>query len=216
MADRESLPGAEAPLAPLTSEQRAELEAENGIRQFDRMMQMIEAGLRGGFRLRVSTMQTLNREAVQGLEPNPGHVRTGPITITNTQHQPPEAGVVQTHLEDLCDYVNDRWDSATALHLASYVMWRLNWIHPWTDGNGRTSRVVSYLVLCVKTGFVLPGEKTIPEMIADDKFPYYDALDAADASWIAGTVDVSAMETLLEGLLARQLLSIIAAAGGST
>lgn len=55
MADRESLPGAEAPLAPLTSEQRAELEAENGIRQFDRMMQMIEAGLRGGFRLRVST-----------------------------------------------------------------------------------------------------------------------------------------------------------------
>lgn len=216
MADRESLPGEVAPLPQLSPEERAELEAENGIRQFDRMMEMVEAGLRGGFRLRVSTLQSLNREAIQGLESNPGHVRTAPVSITNTQHQPPDAVDVQGLLEDLCDYVNAKWDSATALHLASYVLWRLNWIHPWTDGNGRTSRVVSYLVLCVKTGFVLPGDKTIPEMIADDKFPYYDALDAADASWRQGLVDVSAMEGLLESYLARQLLSVIAAAGGST
>ena len=30
---------------------------------------------------------------------------------------------------------NDNWDDSTPVHLASYVMWRLNWIHPFTDGN---------------------------------------------------------------------------------
>ncbi|NVB41937.1 Fic family protein [Pseudenhygromyxa sp. WMMC2535] len=217
MSDRESVPEQSAPLPQLSPEERAQLEAENGVRQFDRMMEIIEAGLQGSrFRLRVSTLQNLNREAVQGLEPSAGHVRNHPVSISNTQHQPPEASDVQELLEELCDYVNDHWEEATALHLASYVMWRLNWIHPWGDGNGRTSRVASYLVLCVKTGFVLPGEKTIPEMIADNKSSYYDALDAADASWKQDSLDVSAMESLLEGYLAAQLLSVVAAAGGST
>jgi Fic family protein len=66
------------------------------------------------------------------------------------------------------------------LHLASYVMWRLNWIHPFTDGNGRTSRAVSYLVLCIRLRALLPGKLTIPEQIEQDKTPYYRALEAAE------------------------------------
>jgi hypothetical protein len=34
---------------------------------------------------------------------------------------------------------------ATAIHLAAYLMWRLNWIHPFADGNGRTARMTSYV-----------------------------------------------------------------------
>jgi Fic family protein len=52
----------------------------------------------------------------------------------------------------MCDYVNDQWSVRTALHLAAYVMWRLNWIHPFTDGNGRTSRISSYVILTIKAG----------------------------------------------------------------
>ncbi len=53
---------------------------------------------------------------------------------------------------------------------------------------------------------------SIPERIAKDKFPYYDALDAADAAWRNGELDVSKMEALLEGHLAAQLLSVHEAA----
>jgi len=53
---------------------------------------------------------------------------------------------------------------------------------------------------------LLPGPKTVPEMIAANKFPYYDALDAADAAWRDNIVDVSAMEELLGGLLAASWL----------
>lgn len=76
------------------------------------------------------------------------------------------------------------------------------------DGNGRTARAVSYLVLCVRVGFRLPGMKTMPEQIAADKTPYYAALESADNADAAGRVDVSRMESLLDGLLAKQLLSI--------
>ena len=84
-------------------------------------------------------------------------------------------------------------------------MWRLNWIHPFDDGNGRTSRAVSYLALCAKMGDRLPGRKTLPEQIAENKLPYYDALEKADEAWLGNVIDTSAMETLLENYLAVQL-----------
>jgi Fic family protein len=113
-------------------------------------------------------------------------------------------------VEELCDYVNESWNRAgvTAIHLGAYVLWRLNWIHPFTDGNGRTSRAASYLVLCLKLGYRLPGTKTIPDQISIDKTPYYKALEAADKAWHSGTLDLSAMEGLLSELLARQLYGV--------
>jgi Fic family protein len=94
------------------------------------------------------------------------------------------------------------------MHLAAYVMWRLNWIHPFTDGNGRTSRAASYMILCVRLGYVLPGKRTIPDQIAEDKTPYYQALEAADTAWRAGKIDLNALKKLLSSMLAQQLIAI--------
>ena len=104
----------------------------------------------------------------------------------------------------MCEYVNANWKKDAWL-LASYLMWRLNWIHPFEDGNGRTSRAVSYLVLCLKLGVRLPGHKTIPEFIAENKGPYYAAIDQADAAAKDGRIDVTAMEEILKEALAKQL-----------
>jgi hypothetical protein len=60
----------------------------------------------------------------------------------------------------------------------------------------------------------LPGTPTIPDEIVDNRGPYFDALDAADAAFRAGTVDVSRMKELLGGLLAKQLASFYQAVGG--
>jgi Fic family protein len=49
---------------------------------------------------------------------------------------------------------------STPIHLAAYLMWRLNWIHPFADGNGRTSRIISYVVLSIRAGAILPGTPT--------------------------------------------------------
>ena len=85
-------------------------------------------------------------------------------------------------------------------------MWRLNWIHPFADGNGRTSRAVSYLVLCAKSGIRLPGTVTIPEIISRNKQPYYDALEEVDESVEGEKFNLSPMTELLDACLSEQLM----------
>ena len=93
-------------------------------------------------------------------------------------------------------------------------MWRLNWIHPFADGNGRTSRTLSYVVLSIRSGAIPPGTPTISDLIAENRQPYFDALEAADAAWSQRRIDLSVMEELLETLLAKQLTSYFQQAGG--
>lgn len=212
--ERSSAADVPPPFVPPSPEDIALLEAANGLRQFDRLAEMIEEGISGRFRLRPSQLQELNRIAVDGLTDGPGSYRPSSISISGSSHQPPPFSQVPSLVEELCDHVNDNWDTTTPNHLAAYVMWRLNWIHPFRDGNGRTSRAASYLVQCVKLGMKLPGSPTIPERIAENKFPYYDALDAADAAWKQGILDLAQMEELLQSYLAAQLTTVLSLAAG--
>jgi Fic family protein len=151
----------------------------------------------------------LNAEALKGIHTMAGTYRNGPVKIGGSKHTPPEAFLVAEEVQGLCDYVNENWQAKDGLHLSAYVLWRLNWIHPFADGNGRTARAISYVVLCTRLDGLLPGSPTIPDQIADDKKPYYAALEVADeALEKTGKVDVSAMEGLLRGMLAKQLVSV--------
>ena len=195
--------------------ERAEAEVRNGFRQYDAGVAMAQEAIeRGTFKLRPSMLLTLHREALRGISSYAGNFRPSVVNITKSKHRPPNAHLVPGLVEDLCDYVNEHWQDQTAIHLAAYVMWRLNWIHPFADGNGRTSRVASFLVLVVKSGFVPPGKDTIPAQIQNDRSGYFAALDAADAAALEGKIDVKEMEELLSGMLAKQLTSYYSEAGG--
>ncbi|HWK12976.1 MAG TPA: Fic family protein [Rhizobiaceae bacterium] len=196
-------------------QEKAEAEARNGLRQYDYGVQVIHQALeRSAFKLRPSLVLTLQREALAGISAYAGNFRPAGVEIVGSKHKPVDAHLVPELVEDLCEYINDKWDEQTAIHLASYVMWRLNWIHPFADGNGRTSRILSYVVLSIRAQSVFPGTPTIPEQIVDNRNPYFDALDAADAAWNEGLLDLSKMEELLSGMLARQLTNAYEKAGG--
>ncbi len=156
----------------------------------------------------------MHREALTGISSYAGNYRPGGVAIEGSKHEPVGAHLVPELVEDMCDYVNDHWNENSPIHLASYVMWRLNWIHPFADGNGRTSRIVSYAVLSVRAGSILPGTPTIPDQIVDNRKPYFDALDVADVAFREGRIDVSKMEDLLAALLAYQLTQFYKAMGG--
>jgi Fic/DOC family len=159
----------------------------------------------GPFRLRPSLIQELNRLSIQRIEADAGRWRDVEIGIGQSRHEPPPWLEVPRYIDEMCEYVNENWERKPAVHLAAYVMWRLNWIHPFVDGNGRTTRAVSYYVLCSKLHFRIPGVKTIPELIAANKQPYYDALEQADTAYKQGRIDVSEMEGLLKDCVAKQM-----------
>lgn len=191
--------------------ERARREASNSLLQAGRVNELIWASVDGErpFKLRPYIIQDLNRCAIDGLDVFAGNWRPGAVKITKSDHNPPEAFQVAEYVEELCDYVNDNWANKSGVHLASFVMWRLNWIHPFNDGNGRTSRATSYLVLCIKEHVFLPGTKTIPELITEKhRKPYYQAIEAADSRYRERglTEDiVIEMEDLIGSLLAEQL-----------
>jgi fido (protein-threonine AMPylation protein) len=196
---------------------KAEAEAANGLRQYDYAVRSVYQALeRHPFKLRPSLIYSFHREALQGISAYAGLPRPADVEIQGSKHEPVGAHLVPELVEDLCEYINDNWETATPVHLAAYVMWRLNWIHPFADGNGRTSRILSFFVLSTKLRLVLPGTPTYVELVIQHRTDYEDALDRADEAWLDGQrVDVSAMEKLIEALLAKQLAKVYEMAAGS-
>ena len=191
----------------------ARIESENGILQFDSVVERVSLALKDDrkYRLRSSVIMELNRLAIQRIHRSAGSFRSGQVGIHGSQHSPPPAEAVPALVDDLCDYVNDNWEKSP-IHLAAYLLWRINWIHPFVNGNGRTARALSYCILNIRLGHLLPGTNTIPAQMAAKKDLYYQALEAADEAFEHGPIDVSQMEELLEGLLAKQLLAVHQAA----
>lgn len=197
--------------------ERAKREVENGFAQFDLLLEMINDGLKAreskSFRLRVSMLNKLNRAAVNGLVERPGSYRVGEMEIQNSGHRPPPPEEVDEYMDQMCEWVNDNF-GRSALELAAYVMWRVNWIHPYSDGNGRTARAASYLITCIRAGTLLPGRVAMPTLVEQEmeeaareesKSEYYAALEAADRACLKGNIDVSEMMDYLGKLLHHQV-----------
>lgn len=197
-------------------DEKAHAEARNSLRQFDVVVEQVNYWLDPNtrppdrkFKLRVSTVLGLHREALNEISGYAGNFRPSAVEIHGSKHEPVDAYLVPILVEDLCDYVTDHWDDKSAIHLSAYVMWRINWIHPFVDGNGRTARALSYLVLCINLGYPLPGTNTIPEQISKNKTPYYEGLEAADQGFKDKELpELSVLEKMLSDMLAAQLLSV--------
>jgi Fic family protein len=197
-----------------TAQEKRDLETRNGAIQFLAVLDYIGNWKPGVSTITPGILLELQRLAINQIYTCAGSFRDGPVAIAGVKHQPPEHKEVPGLIDEFCEYINQAWGRESAIHLASYAMWRLNWIHPFFGGNGRTSRAISYLVLCAKLGFPLPGSVTIPDQIVAQRGPYFDALQAADEAYQNGTIDVAQMETLMSELLAAQLLSVHAQAIG--
>lgn len=212
MADEQQDRHSKALEAEIVSDpdEQAKIEARNGVRQFDAVTEMLEhfSDPERKFKLRPSHLLHLQRIALEGLSSYAGNFRPAGIEIGGSRHKPPGAHMVPEEIEYMCDYINDSWEKSSPVHLAAYALWKLNWIHPFTDGNGRTARAISYLLLCLRLGYRLPGTNTIPDQIVKDKGPYYRALEAADKTWEGKKIDLSELEDLLSALLANQLVGV--------
>ncbi len=183
----------------------AKVQSQNLLRQYDLLSNCIEIGLTKGIEsFDKYTLWALNYAAVANIAQFGGRYREEPIYVGN--HRPPHFKKVPDHMDRFFSVVHENWttiDHPTVL--PAYALWRLNWIHPFVEGNGRTARAACYYLICMKQGRLLGGKKIVPERIRANRQPYYDALQAADRAWEQGDFDVSQLADYLSGLLKAQL-----------
>lgn len=179
------------------------LEIANGDRHYSFLQSIVAASfaVERPF-LSQAVIKALNYHAIVCLHTNPGEYRPCPITVGS--YRQPDHYRVSALMDDFVNLVNRQWHDADPVTLASFVLWRLNHIHPFINGNGRTARAASYFVLCVKVGGWLRGNTILPELLKRDRPEYVEALRAVDGSLLAGTLDLTPLHTLLSRLLAEQ------------
>jgi Fic family protein len=119
---------------------------------------------------------------------------------------PPHFKDVPTLIDQFISVVHENWDIIDhPTMLPAYALWRLNWIHPFIEGNGRTARAACYYLMCMRHGSLLRGSKIVPERIRDDRSRYYAALQSADRHWAEGQFNVDELADYLADLLQEQL-----------
>lgn len=202
--------------APLICDpaEKSSIETANGVEQLDYI-----TGLVTFYRIeniRESHVLKLHQLAVHGVFPCGGTYRDAlsRVHIGGSDHRIPEPAMVLGHVRELLDHLNDTRESQSALYRAAYALWRFNWIHPFRGGNGRTSRALTYLIVCMDMGAMLPGDVTVPSLIFKRRDDYVSALQAADKGELeTGKPDLRSMESLVKDVILEQMAGAIRALG---
>ncbi|PID29730.1 MAG: cell filamentation protein Fic [Candidatus Cloacimonadota bacterium] len=103
---------------------------------------------------------------------NAGVYRKTNVIISGADHTPPDALNIEQDMKDFIKWIQTKGEKLHPVERAAYIHADFVKIHPFTDGNGRTSRLLMNLEL-MKSGFppvVLPVEK---------RLEYYETLDLA-------------------------------------
>lgn len=105
---------------------------------------------------------------------NAGKYRDVQVMIKGSRHLPPPPFIVRKQMEDLFFWYEVNKNHLHPVVLAAELSERLVTIHPFIDGNGRTSRLIMNLIL-LKNGFVIANIKGDVE----NRMRYYQSLENA-------------------------------------
>ncbi len=184
-----------------------ELAADNLKRQYDFLRSITLTSLKlGQPMLSIEVIKALNYHAISCLHANAGEFRPWLVKV-GADFEPPLHVQVPPLMQMFTNQVNRMWEETDAVTLAAFVLWRLNYIHPFTNGNGRAARAACHYVLCLKAGGWLPGDPILPELIKRERPEYVARLKAVDATLGAGQLDLTPLHELLVGLIDEQLAS---------
>ncbi|MDR2122168.1 MAG: Fic family protein [Flavobacteriaceae bacterium] len=105
---------------------------------------------------------------------NAGIYRTVPVMISGSRHIPPQPYLIQSQMENFIQEYKKKEKEEHPIITASYLHDELVKIHPFIDGNGRTSRLLMNLYLLSK-GYVITNLKGDNE----SRRKYYTTLESS-------------------------------------
>ncbi len=183
-----------------------ELAVSNGNRHYDFLRSIVVASIsmKRPF-LSQTIIKALNYHAITCLHTHSGEYR--PCAVEVGGYRPPDHYRVHALMDDFVNGVNREWEVTDPVILATYVLWKINYIHPFINGNGRTARAACYFVLCVKFGSWLPGDVILPELLRRNRDDYVKRIKLVDRSVSKSQLDLSPLHELVSELLSEQLKS---------
>ena len=108
--------------------------------------------------------------------------RTIPVYVTGREgivYTPPDAAQVLALVDDLLAFITD--SELHPLLKACIAHFYFVYVHPFTDGNGRTARALSYMML-LRTGYDFFRYFSISGLIAEERGRYYKAMRQVETS----------------------------------
>ena len=109
---------------------------------------------------------------------------TLPDGTKRVRFQPVPAWETPEAMETLCKAINEALNDPEMDDLLLIPMFILDFlcIHPFNDGNGRMSRLLTLLLL-YRAGYPIGKYVSLERLIADSKESYYEALQASSEGW---------------------------------
>lgn len=130
-------------------------------------------------------IRQLHALAVDGLtregDRTPGDYRSVDVAIGGSQHVPPSWVTVHAEMSSLLDFANTNFPPHKQILQIALAHHRFVWIHPFTNGNGRVSRLFTYAMLR-RTVFSTRGYSALnpTSVFGNDRSLYMSALEQAD------------------------------------
>lgn len=119
-------------------------------------------------------IRTLHKLVVRETEKEEaGAYRTTNVMITGSDHTPPDVSQVRSAMNELIKWVRENQRKLHPIELAALLHHKIVHIHPFSDGNGRTARLVMNLIL-MQQGYPLVV------VLKNDRQKYYRVLSDAD------------------------------------
>lgn len=126
---------------------------------------------------------------------NAGSYRRANVRIAGSRHIPVEHFEVPLEMQKLLQYYGKEKNRLHPILLAADLHWMLAGIHPFIDGNGRTSRLLMNLIL-INNGYVIANLKGD----ISSKAAYYDALEEGHVHMNMMPFRKLVLQTVIDGL----------------
>ncbi|MES2480098.1 MAG: Fic family protein [Bacteroidota bacterium] len=148
--------------------------------------------------------KTLENASEEGVFRNNNEIFVVNHSNSEVVHTPPKQEELQKLIVDLCRFFNEEQkDFIHPILKGIIVHFMIGWIHPFTDGNGRTARALFYWYM-LKKGYWMTEYLSISRIIKDTKVQYekaylYTEIDDNDLTYFI-TYHIKTMEKAFEAL----------------
>lgn len=158
-------------------------------------------GRQKGFEIREQTIKNIHATLLKGIDDEiAGKYRVKQVYVGD--YFPPEHFRVPSLVQELVTWINDpKPENLSPILYAGIAHYQLVAIHPFEDGNGRTTRLITTLMLVQKdydmVSFLAPES-----FYNRDRKAYYEALSSADKYRTSGQPDLTRwLEYFASGML---------------